>query len=72
MQAKFGQAYNFIPKSYLLPQETALLINDYERIRHTSKKLYIIKPANSSQGKGIYVTSDIDEVYLFKFICFSF
>ena len=65
MQAKFGQAYNFVPQSYLLPQETSILITDYEKIKHNSKKFLIIKPTSSSQGKGIYVTNDLEEV-IFK------
>jgi Tubulin-tyrosine ligase family len=31
MAAKHGKAFDFIPKSYLLPGELALLMHDYEK-----------------------------------------
>ena len=61
MALKFGKSYNFVPKTYLLPQELALLMRDGEKKRY-QKKYYICKPNASSQGKGIYVTDDIEMV----------
>ena len=61
MVQKFGKAYDFVPKTYLLPHEMSLLIRDAENRRNT-RKYYIVKPNGSSQGKGIYVTDNIQQV----------
>lgn len=61
MALKHGKAYDFVPKTYLLPQEISLLLKDSEK-RKGGKKYYICKPNASSQGKGIYVTDDIEMV----------
>lgn len=63
MLLKHGKAYNFVPKSYILPQEMSLLISDHEKNRST-RKFYIVKPPSGSQGKGIYITNDVDDVSL--------
>lgn len=31
MQLKHGKSYNFIPKTYILPQEMSLIISDHEK-----------------------------------------
>lgn len=61
MVLKHGKTYDFVPKTYLLPQEISLLMRDAEKKKH-GKKYYICKPNASSQGKGIYVTDDIEKV----------
>ena len=42
---KFPEHFDFIPNSYLLPKDSAMLFKDYEQSR---KKIYICKPAASS------------------------
>lgn len=64
MQAKYGKAYHFMPKSHVLPLEISLFLHAHEQ-RKAEKKWYIIKPTASSQGRGISITNDIDEVTLF-------
>jgi tubulin polyglutamylase TTLL5 len=61
MQLKHSKAYNFVPKTYLLPSELTLLMKDSENKRN-GKKFYICKPNASSQGKGIYVTDNIQAI----------
>jgi tubulin polyglutamylase TTLL5 len=51
--------FNFIPKTFLLPNEYAYLEAEMERDK---EKLWIAKPAASSQGKGIIVTNKIAEI----------
>jgi tubulin polyglutamylase TTLL5 len=64
MQAKYGKAYHFMPKSHVLPSEIYLFMHAHEQ-RKADKKWYIIKPTASSQGRGIFITNDIDEVTFF-------
>ena len=52
MQVLHGQRhFAFVPKTYILPNESSLLAEDLQREKH---RMWIAKPAASSQGKGIY------------------
>lgn len=54
MREKHGQRnFLFLPNTYILPGEMAQLQDDM--IKNPSKK-WIVKPASSSQGKGIFLT----------------
>ena len=61
MVTKFGKPFDFVPKTYLLPQEISLLLRDADQKKH-SRRYYIVKPNGSSQGKGIYVTDNIHAI----------
>lgn len=61
MVQKFGKSFDFVPKTYLLPQELALLLRDSDQ-RRQQNRYYIVKPNGSSQGKGIYITDNIQQV----------
>ena len=64
MQEKFGkEKFNIIPDSYILPDEFADFYSHFHSLRSKDKNnMWIIKPQNSSQGKGIYIIDDISEV----------
>jgi len=61
MVSKFGKAFDFVPKTYLLPQEISLLLRDSDQKKH-QRRYYIVKPNAASQGKGIYVTNDVQGI----------
>lgn len=59
LQHKFGtEHFDFIPDTYILPDEFA----DFYTKFQAEKAWWIIKPCASSQGKGIYIIDDLDEV----------
>lgn len=61
MVARHGKPFDFVPKTYLLPQELSLLLRDADQKR-SQKKYYIVKPNCASQGKGIFVTDNLQNV----------
>lgn len=63
MKNKFKSEYSFVPKTFLLPQDLILLMKDSEKGRKSGRKrVYICKPNGLSQGRGIYLTDDIQEI----------
>jgi tubulin polyglutamylase TTLL5 len=60
MREMYGQKhFNFIPKTFLLPNEFVYLEAEMEKDK---EKIWIAKPAASSQGKGIVVTNKLSEI----------
>ena len=60
MEAIHGNRhYDFLPKTFLLPNEAILASEEMEK---NKSKFWIVKPAASSQGKGIFVTSNFNDV----------
>jgi tubulin polyglutamylase TTLL5 len=51
--------FSFIPKTFILPNEFVYL---EEEMKKNKDKLWICKPAASSQGRGIFVTNDLGEI----------
>lgn len=58
--------YDFyiMPETYVLPDQFDDFYEHYKAVNkeYPGKNLWIIKPAAGARGKGIYVTSDIDDV----------
>ena len=65
LQERFGKnAFDFCPDTYILPDEFGDFYNHYQKLKqHESKKnVWIVKPANACQGRGIYIVDDINDV----------
>ena len=61
----YPEEYNFFPKTWVLPYEHLELRNHFahNNLLATNKKVtYIVKPDSLSQGKGIFITRDIDKI----------
>ena len=60
MRSKHGaKHFGFVPQSFVLPHEQAEL---QEAMEANPKRNYIVKPSSSSQGKGIFITRDYNDV----------
>ncbi|CAI2364080.1 unnamed protein product [Moneuplotes crassus] len=67
IQEKFGKDnFHIAPDTYLLPDEFADFYEEYQKMRNSEprKPLWVIKPNASSQGKGIYLIDDVNEINL--------
>ncbi len=60
MQSLYGfRHFDFVPKTFVLPQEFPQLTEESDKL---PGEYWIVKPAASSQGKGIFVTSNIADI----------
>lgn len=65
MQERYGKhLFDFVPDTYILPDEFGDFYTHYQRqkAQDQRKNIWIVKPANSSRGRGIYLVDDISEV----------
>lgn len=65
MQEKYGKhCFDFIPDTYVLPDEFGEFYSHFQRQKQSDPKrnMWIVKPANLSRGRGIYLIDDISEV----------
>lgn len=66
MQYKFPEHYSFIPKTFLLPQDSALLRTYYNDSRRKDNiKTFIVKPEASCQGRGIFLSQDLAGIIIY-------
>ena len=60
MKEKHGDRhFKFLPTTYILPSEMTQLQDDMKK---NPRRQWIIKPASSSQGKGIFLTQDANDI----------
>lgn len=65
MQHKYGKAaFDFLPDTYVIPDEFGDFYNHFQKLQQSEPKRnqWIVKPANLSRGRGIYIIDDIGEV----------
>jgi tubulin polyglutamylase TTLL6/13 len=61
MYKHFPQEYNFFPKTFILPSQFMDLRNHFAH--NQSKKItYIVKPDSMCQGKGIFLSRNIEDI----------
>ena len=65
MQEKFGREnFDFVPDTYILPNEYADLLGHYQKLKQQDprRNVWIVKPSNSSRGRGIHIIDDINDL----------
>jgi hypothetical protein len=57
-------AYNFVPQGWIIPAETSALKAHGDAMAKTGRRCsYIVKPVNSSMGRGIFLITRPDQLY---------
>ena len=63
MSKLFPEDFNFFPKTYMIPSDYSELRNQFASVKERKSRItYIVKPDASSQGRGIYLTRNLDEI----------
>lgn len=60
MQKELPQQFNFFPKTWIFPAESYELMNFMQEKK--KPMTFIVKPMNSCQGKGIFLTRKIKDI----------
>ncbi|XP_026190220.1 probable beta-tubulin polyglutamylase [Cyclospora cayetanensis] len=61
MKAYYPKEYKYFPSTWILPTDGAGLLAQFA---DKKKKTFIIKPDSGSQGRGIYLTQNINDIEL--------
>uniref|UniRef100_A0A914UPB9 Tubulin--tyrosine ligase-like protein 9 n=1 Tax=Plectus sambesii TaxID=2011161 RepID=A0A914UPB9_9BILA len=56
--------YNFVPTSYVLPQDYHLFVEEFRQ--HDAETLWIMKPVAGAQGKGIFLFRKLKDITEWK------
>ncbi|XP_015734478.1 tubulin polyglutamylase TTLL11 isoform X1 [Coturnix japonica] len=67
MQDLFPVEYNFYPRSWILPEEFPLFVDEVRMMKESDpswKPTFIVKPDGGCQGDGIYLIKDPSDVRL--------
>ena len=65
MYKAFPEEYNFFPKTWVIPNESNDLRTHFALSNQKSNKhktTYIVKPDGMSQGKGIFLSRNIEHI----------
>jgi tubulin polyglutamylase TTLL6/13 len=62
MQVKFPNEYGFFPQTWLLPSEYSDFRSQFDNKKKGMTKTYIVKPEASCQGRGIFLTRNLDDL----------
>ncbi|OHS96633.1 hypothetical protein TRFO_37153 [Tritrichomonas foetus] len=62
LQKLLPEYYNFHPRSFIIPSQLSDLKNFMSTIPRKSDRTFIIKPDKGSQGKGIFLIQDFDDL----------
>lgn len=57
MRELYPKEYNFMPESYLLPEDKESLVKNFNK-----HKLWIVKPQGLSRGRGIKIINSVDDI----------
>lgn len=59
MKTAFPDDYDFVPETYILPEDQTEMLN---AINRNKEEMWLIKPVASSKGKGIRLMTNIDSI----------
>ena len=61
-KATHGKVYDFVPETFLLPNEYNKFVKAYTETRDDDRELWICKPTDLSRGQKIFVMRDLREL----------
>lgn len=65
LQKLIPEYYNFHPNSFVIPSQLSDLKSFMSTIQKRNERTFIIKPDKGSQGKGIFLIQDFEDLHLY-------
>ncbi len=65
MKSRFPMHYQFFPKTYIIPNDIQQIREEFDKQPHSyqhHQNTWILKPASSSQGKGISLVDNFQDL----------
>lgn len=64
MKNQYPIDFGFYPKTWIIPHQMSKLKSDMakEKVRDGQNPTMIVKPSESSQGKGIFFINDVEKL----------
>ena len=67
LKEKFPEEYNYIPETYLYPDEKTEIYNKFHNYKYDPKDVWLFKPARDSFARGIEILENYTEIEKTKF-----
>ena len=61
-KARFPDDYNYIPETYLYPDQKQKIYEKFRNYHYNPKDVWLFKPARDSFGNGIYILNNYTEI----------
>ena len=62
LHEKFPEDYNYIPKTYLFPEQKQEILSKFKDYHYTPDDVWLYKPAFDSFGNGIKIVNDYNDI----------
>ena len=59
---KFPNDFNYLPETFILPKDKEIFDKRMKNYKLSTKNLWLVKPPDSDQGKGIYIMEKPEDV----------
>ena len=67
LKEKFPEEYNYIPETYLYPEQKDEIYNKFHNYKYDPKDVWLFKPARDSFARGIEILENYTEIKKSKF-----
>lgn len=67
LKKKFPDEYNYIPETYLYPDQKKEIYNKFHKYQYDPKDVWLFKPARDSFARGIEILKNYEEIEKTKF-----
>jgi len=64
----FSNDFDFMPETYIYPEDKELIENKFNNYHLDFNDLWLIKPTNLSQGRGIFLFNSLKEVKMEEYV----
>ena len=68
MKKLFYEDFNYMPETYIFPEDKEIIENKFKNYHLNSNDLWLIKPVDKSEGSGIFILSSLKEIKMKNYV----